>query len=94
MKEIAESTNPDAAHLLHNAQYNIGRAYFEGFGVKQSDKEAESWFLLAADDGDPKGSVKAQTVLGLLYSRPGEDTFDLNKVHFNQTMSVHFNQPM
>jgi len=80
MKEIAESNNPDATHLIHNAQYNIGRAYFEGFGVKQSDKESEKWFLLAAEDGDPKGSLKAQTVLGLLYSRPGEDSFDLDKV--------------
>ncbi|KAK3726939.1 hypothetical protein QZH41_014796 [Actinostola sp. cb2023] len=80
MKEIAESKNPDASHLVHNAQYNIGRAYFEGFGVKHSDKEAERWFLLAAEDGDPKGSVKAQMVLGMFYSRPGEDSFDLEKV--------------
>lgn len=80
MRDIAESNNPDASHLTHHAQFNLGRAYFEGFGVKQSDKEAERWFLLAADDGDPKGSVKAQMVLGLFYSRPGEDSFDLDKV--------------
>lgn len=81
MKEIAKSTNPDAAHLIRNAQYNIGRAYFEGFGVNQSDKQSEMWFLLAADDGEQKGSLKSQTVLGLLYSRPGEETFDLDKVY-------------
>lgn len=81
MKEIAESKNPDAAHLVHHAQYNVARAYYEGFGVKQSDKEAERWLLLAADDGDPKGSMKAQMVLGLFYSRPGGDSFDLKKVY-------------
>lgn len=80
LKEVAESTNPDATHLIPFAQYNVGRAYYEGFGVKQSDEEAERWFLAAAQDGDPNGSIKAQTVLGLFYSRPGEDSFDLDKV--------------
>lgn len=80
LKEVAESTNPDAAHLIPFAQYNVGRAYYEGFGVKQSDQEAEKWFLEAAQDGEPSGSVKAQTVLGLFYSRTGEDSFDLQKV--------------
>ncbi|KAK2572536.1 LRP2-binding protein [Acropora cervicornis] len=61
LKEIANSTSPDAAHLVPFAQYNIGRAYYEGFGIKQSDAEAERWFLTAAQDGDPSGSIKAQT---------------------------------
>ena len=83
LKEVAESTNPDAAHLIPFAQYNIGRAYYEGFGCKQSDKEAERWFLAAAQDGEPTGSIKAQTVLGLFYSRPNEESFDLQKVWFS-----------
>ena len=83
LKEVAESTNPDAAHLIPYAQYNVGRAYYEGFGVKQSDAEAERWLLVAAQDGEPSGSIKAQTVLGLFYSRPGEDSFDLEKVSFS-----------
>ncbi|CAH3140072.1 unnamed protein product [Pocillopora meandrina] len=45
-----------------------------------SNLEAERWFLEAARDGKPTGSIKAQTVLGLFYSRPGEDSFDLQKV--------------
>ena len=80
LKEIAQSTSPEAAHLIPFAQYNVGRAYYEGFGIKQSDLEAERWFLEAARDGEPTGSIKAQTVLGLFYSRPGEDSFDLQKV--------------
>lgn len=80
LKEIAESSSTDAAHLIPFAQYNVGRAFYEGFGVKQSDAEAERWFLAAAQDGDPSGSIKAQTVLGLFYSRPGEEFFDLEKV--------------
>ena len=82
MKEVAESTHPDATHLIPFAQYNVGRAFYEGFGVKQSDAEAEKWFLAAAQDGDPNGSIKAQTGLGLFYSRPGEDSFDLDKVSY------------
>lgn len=79
---MAESTNPDAAHLIPFAQYNVGRAYYEGFGVKQSDKQAERWFLAAAQDGEPSGSIKAQTVLGMFYSRADEESFDLQKVGF------------
>ena len=83
LKEVAESTNPDAAHLTPFAQYNVGRAYYEGFGVKQSDKQAERWFLTAAQDGEPSGSIKAQTVLGMFYSRADEESFDLQKVGFS-----------
>ena len=83
LKEVAESTNPDAAYLIPFAQYNVGRAFYEGFGCKQSDKEAERWFLAAAQDGEPIGSIKAQTVLGLFYSRPNEESFDLQKVGFS-----------
>ena len=38
------------------------------------------WWLLAADDGNPKASVKAQSTLGLYYSC--EDTRDLKKAFF------------
>ena len=80
LQEVIESKYPEAAHLVPHAQYNIGRAYYEGFGVRQSDAEAERYFLLAAQDGSPKGSVKAQTVLAMFYARPQEGTFDLSKV--------------
>ncbi|XP_001634827.2 LRP2-binding protein [Nematostella vectensis] len=80
LKEIAMSAHPDASHLVPHAQYNIGRAYYEGYGVKQSDKEAERWFLMAARDGDPSGSLRSQTVLGMFYSRPGNE--NLSKAYF------------
>lgn len=41
MLQVATSKSVKAVHLKHYAQFNIGRAYFEGFGVDQSDKEAE-----------------------------------------------------
>lgn len=41
LKQIEESSSPDATHLVPFAQYNIGRAFYEGFDVKQSDTEAE-----------------------------------------------------
>ncbi|NWX82647.1 LR2BP protein, partial [Nothoprocta pentlandii] len=68
MKKIITSDSPDAKHLKFAAAYNLGRAYYEGCGVKQSTEEAERLWLIAADDGNPKASVKAQSTLGLLYS--------------------------
>ena len=41
MMKIATSEDVEAAHLKHSAMFNVGKAYFEGFGVKQDDKEAE-----------------------------------------------------
>jgi len=71
----------EAKHLAPAAKYNIGRAYYQGVGVeKQSDEEAERWWLEAADDGNPKGSIKAQTMLGMFYSRP--ESLDLKRSFF------------
>ncbi|XP_062431703.1 LRP2-binding protein isoform X3 [Rhea pennata] len=68
MKKIINSDSPKARHLKSAAAYNLGRAYYEGCGVKQSTEEAERLWLIAADDGNPKASVKAQSTLGMLYS--------------------------
>ena len=43
MKEVVASSVSNHEKLIHCAEYNIGRAYYEGFGVKQSDEEAEKW---------------------------------------------------
>ncbi|XP_033633027.1 LRP2-binding protein-like [Asterias rubens] len=80
MMKVASSSSKRAKHLVPFAQYNVGRAYFEGYGVKQSDAEAEKWWLLAADDGNPHASIKAQTVLGMYYSR--DWSLDLKKAFF------------
>ncbi|KAB1257736.1 Ufm1-specific protease 2 [Camelus dromedarius] len=68
MKKIIDSPCPKARHLKFAAAYNLGRAYYEGKGVKRSDEEAERLWLFAADNGNPKASVKAQSILGLYYS--------------------------
>ncbi|XP_074642385.1 LRP2-binding protein-like isoform X2 [Tubulanus polymorphus] len=80
MMTVAATPPPQVKHLVRAAQYNIGRAHFQGFGVKQSDEEAERWWLLAADDGSPSGSVLAQTTLGYYYAR--QDSKDLKKSFF------------
>ncbi|XP_070539867.1 LRP2-binding protein-like [Ptychodera flava] len=80
MLQIASSTSKRVKHIVHAAQYNVGRACLEGYGIKQSDSEAERWWLLAADDGNPQASVKAQTALGMYYSR--DETRDLKKAFF------------
>ncbi|XP_069795776.1 LRP2-binding protein isoform X2 [Narcine bancroftii] len=70
MNRIINSDDLKASHLKFAAYYNLGIASFEGFGIQQSDSEAERKWLLAADDGNPKASVKAQTTLGMFYCRP------------------------
>ncbi|XP_067838704.1 LRP2-binding protein [Heptranchias perlo] len=80
MNRIVNSDDPSAQHLKFAAYYNLGRASFEGFGIQQSDTEAERLWLLAADDGNPKASVKAQTTLGMFYCRP--ESQDLQKAFF------------
>jgi TPR repeat protein len=77
MREVAENTSKAAAHLVSSAQFNLGKAYFEGFGVNQSDSEAFRWLELAARDGLPSGSVAAQSMLGMLHSR--QDFLNLKK---------------
>ena len=41
MLELAKDTSKEGRHLVRAAQYNVGRAYFQGFGTLQSDREAE-----------------------------------------------------
>nr|XP_033814716.1 LRP2-binding protein [Geotrypetes seraphini] len=80
MLKIVCSESPKARHLKSAAAFNVGRAYFEGFGVVHSDEEAERWWLLAADNGNPNASVKAQSALGMLYSSTAHK--DLKKAYF------------
>ncbi|XP_042727581.1 LRP2-binding protein isoform X2 [Lagopus leucura] len=80
MKKILYSDSPEARHLRFAAAYNLGRAHYEGYGVKHSTEEAERLWLIAADHGNPKASVKAQSTLGMLYSMP--DLKDLKKAFF------------
>ncbi|XP_030048511.1 LRP2-binding protein [Microcaecilia unicolor] len=80
MLKIVCCENLKAKHLKSAAAFNVGRAYFEGFGVGHSDEEAERWWLLAADNGNPKASVKAQSALGMFYS--STDHKDLKKSYF------------
>ncbi|NXU55569.1 LR2BP protein, partial [Turnix velox] len=75
MKKILNSSCP--RQLKFAAAYNLGQAYYEGCGVKRSAEEAERLWLIAADHGNPKASVKAQSTLGMLYSLK-----DLKKAFF------------
>ncbi|XP_061227705.1 LRP2-binding protein isoform X1 [Neopsephotus bourkii] len=80
MRKILYSDSPKARHLKFAAAYNLGRAYYEGCGVKQSTEEAERLWLFAADHGNPKASIKAQSTLGMLYSMSAQK--DLKKAFF------------
>lgn len=80
MKQVAQSEGTTAKHLFFPAAYNLGKGFFQGYGVKQSDAEALKWWNLAADDGNPKASLLAQTTLGYMYCN--DDHRNLKKAHF------------
>jgi len=82
MQQVINTQAYNHERLIHCAEYNLGRAYYEGFGVKQSDTRAEEWWLKSARDGEDGGCVKAQTILAMFYSRTKEETFDLKKAYF------------
>ena len=69
MMEVVENARHGDAHLVPSAQYNIGRAFFQGFGVRQSDEEAVKWWTRSAEQGKDPGSVRAQNTLGMYYAR-------------------------
>jgi len=77
MYRVATSIAGLAQHLVRPAQFNVGLAYYNGIGVKQSVLEAERFWLMAADEGRSRGVVRAQSALGLLYS--AGELMDLKK---------------
>ncbi|RNA23481.1 LRP2-binding -like [Brachionus plicatilis] len=69
--------------LIHQAQFNVGKAYFLGFGCKQSDQKAEEFWVKSADNGSEYGNVTAMTYLAFFYSRKSEpEFFNLDKTYF------------
>ncbi|XP_054845772.1 LRP2-binding protein isoform X2 [Eublepharis macularius] len=80
MEKIVNSDSPKARHLKFAAAYNLGRAYWEGCGTEILEKEAERLWLIGADHGNPKASIKAQSALGMLYSATHPK--DLKKAFF------------
>jgi hypothetical protein len=55
---------PPAEHGHVEGQYNLGRGYRLGHGVRQDYAEAAKWYRKAAEQGD----AKAQISLGLMYA--------------------------
>ena len=53
----------------------------QGYGVRQSDEEAERWWLKAGEGRGGGSVVRAQNTLGMLYSR--QETLDLGKVRLS-----------
>jgi hypothetical protein len=48
MMRVAQSDDKDAHHIRFAALYNIGRAYFQGYGVRQSNEQAEKFVIYFA----------------------------------------------
>ena len=80
MKVVAETRNKKFLHLVPSAQFNVGQAHLQGFGITQSDDEAIRWWTLAANaaDQDDIGCIKSQNALGMMFSR--NDTLNLKQV--------------
>ncbi|CAH8539430.1 unnamed protein product [Schistosoma guineensis] len=60
----------DQRNLVFSAAFNLGRAYYQGYGVCPSTEDALRCFLFAANNGDSKACISAQTAVGYLYSGP------------------------
>lgn len=43
MKRIVNTSSPKTRHLKFAAAYNLGRAYYEGYGIQTSEEEAERY---------------------------------------------------
>ena len=70
MLTVAEGGCPQNPSLQTSAQFNVGCAYNQGFGVRQSYSEAVRWWTQAAEmEGCSPGAVQAQNMLGMHYSR-------------------------
>lgn len=79
MLSVAESGCPQNPSLQTSAQFNVGCAYNQGFGVQQSYSKAVWWWTRAAEvEGATPGTVRAQNMLGMYYSRV--ESQDLRKV--------------
>src|SRR5512140_2696152 len=61
------------------AQFELGRDYEDGKGVRQDDAKALKWFRKAAEQGNPQ----AQNSLGLMYA-------DGRGVKRNKHQAVHW----
>lgn len=70
MLQVAQSQRKEDQHLVPAAQFNIGKAYYQGFGTKQNDEEALKWWTLSAQAGTSPSSVRSMNTLALFYSRP------------------------
>ena len=48
MKIVAGCKKMSAKHLIHGAEFNIGRAYFQGYGIRTDYREAEKYVNVLA----------------------------------------------
>ena len=62
--EFSQTQNEDAKEIYTEAQYNLGLAYENGYGVEQDYQKAIEWYQKAAQ----QGLAKAQSNLGGMYA--------------------------
>ena len=70
MKDHIEELRQKAKDGDAAAQHALGYKYEKGLGVDQDDKEADKWYLKAAEgytSAAEQGDIEAQHELGLMY---------------------------
>ncbi|CAF1322352.1 unnamed protein product [Adineta ricciae] len=79
MIEISAKGKDPNCFVVPYAEFHIGKAFFQGFGVAHSEDKAEQWWLLAASGDGHDPVVEAQTALAFYYSRKSSFVYDLKK---------------
>ncbi|CAF0728077.1 unnamed protein product [Adineta steineri] len=79
MVEISTKGKDPHCFVVPYAEFHIGKAYFQGYGVGHSEEKAERWWLLAASGDGHEPVVEAQTALAFFYSRKSAFVYNLSK---------------
>lgn len=78
--------------IVQSAQYNLGNAYFQGYGVPANYDEAVKFWKLAAKEGAPTGNHQAQHALGQFYGQAHilpNDPLHSTQVNLGESLSWH-----
>ena len=69
-KSLAEQRNAEA-------QFNLGRMYSYGRGVKQNNKKAVKWYQLAGEQGNAEAQINLDLLLKETENTEAQNNLDL-----------------
>ena len=105
MHRIATTEKDQHGFVIPYAEFHIGKAYFQGYGVPESEAQAQrsvesndgrfgqdspfSWWLLAASDAVHEPVIEAETALAFLYSRNSSPLYNMKKAYQWHSRASH-----